>query len=135
MFTSTLTNTNSDLLNPTNTIACSFVGLGSPNSVRLGPDANQAFMALQSVSTLTAPTTIAVNCSGFTLQFSGRSDNNVLTVLKVGAAPFRRPGPTGNLERWLRGCRIARRPVPLLHPRSEPDRVVPDAGGRRRGTR
>jgi len=85
MFTSTLTNTTSDLLNPTDTIACSFVGLGSPNSVRLGPDANQAVMALQSVSTFAAPTTIAVNCSGFTLQFSGRSDNNVLTALKVGA--------------------------------------------------
>jgi len=85
MFTSTLTNTTSDLLNPTDTIACAFVGLGSPNTVRLGPDANQAVMALQAVSTFTAPTTIAVKCSGFTLQFSGRSDNNVLTALKVGA--------------------------------------------------
>jgi hypothetical protein len=45
MFTSTLTNTTSDPVNPTDTIACSFVGLGSPNTVRLGPDANQAVMA------------------------------------------------------------------------------------------
>lgn len=85
VFTSTLTNTTSDLLNPTDTITCSFVGLGSPNTVRLGPDANQAVMALQSVATFTAPATIAVNCGGFTIRFSGQSDNNVLTALKVGA--------------------------------------------------
>ena len=58
---------------------------GSPNTVRLGPDDNQAVMALQAVATFTAPGTIAVNCSGFTLRFSGQSDNNVLTALKVGA--------------------------------------------------
>jgi hypothetical protein len=84
MFTSTLTNTTSDPVNPTDTIACSFVGLGSPNTVRLGPDANQAVMALQSVSTFNAPATIIVNCGGSALRFSGRSDNNVLTALKVG---------------------------------------------------
>ena len=84
-FTSTLTNTTSDPVNPTDSIACSVVGLGSPNTVRLGPDANQAVMALQSVATFAAPATIAVNCAGFTLRFSGRSDNNVLTALKVGA--------------------------------------------------
>jgi hypothetical protein len=85
MFTSTVTNTTSDLLNPNDTIGCSIVGLGSPNMVRLGPDANQAVMALQAVSTFTAPATIAVNCAGSTIHFSGRSDNNVLTALKVGA--------------------------------------------------
>jgi hypothetical protein len=84
-FTSTLTNTTTDLLNPTDTIACAFVSLGAPNAVRLGPDENQAVMALQAVATFAAPTTIQVNCSGFTLFFSGQSDNNVLTALKVGA--------------------------------------------------
>jgi len=48
-------------------------------------DANQAVMSLQAVATFAAPATIAVNCSGFVLQFSGSSDNNVLTALKVGA--------------------------------------------------
>ena len=85
MFTSTLTNTTSDPLNPTDTISCSFVNLGLPNTVQLGPDANQAVMALQAVSTFTASATIAVNCGGFVVRFSGRSDNNVLTALKVGA--------------------------------------------------
>lgn len=84
-FTSTLTNTTSDLLNPTDTISCGFVNLGSLNSVRLGQDTNQGVMTLQAVATLAAPSTIAVNCSGFTLQFSGRSENNVLTAIKVGA--------------------------------------------------
>ena len=84
-FTSTLTNTTSDLLNPTDTIGCSFVSLGSMNTVRLGPDANQGIMVLQTVATFAAPTTIAVNCAGATIRFSGRSDNNVLTALKVGA--------------------------------------------------
>jgi hypothetical protein len=85
MFTSSLTNTTSDLVNPTDTIACGFAGLGSPNTVRLGPDANQAVMAIQVVATFAAPTTVAVNCQGFTIRFSGQSDNNVLTALKVGA--------------------------------------------------
>jgi hypothetical protein len=84
-FTSTITNTTSSIIDPTDTIGCSIVNGGSPNTVRLGPDANQAVMALQAVSTFSATATIAVNCSGFVLEFSGRSDNNVLTALKVGA--------------------------------------------------
>jgi hypothetical protein len=72
-------------LEPTDTIGCAIAGVGSPNSVRLGPDANQAVMALQGVANFTAPTTITVGCSGFTLRFSGQSDNNVLTALKVDA--------------------------------------------------
>ena len=83
-FTSTLTNTTSDPVNPTDTISCAFVNFGSLSSVRLGQDTNQGVMALQTVATLAAPSTIAVNCSGFTLQFSGRSENNVLTAIKVG---------------------------------------------------
>jgi hypothetical protein len=85
-FTSTLTDTSSnDLSNPTHTIGCSIVNLGSPNTVQLGPDVNQSVMMLQGVATFASSTTITVNCSGFTLLFSGRSDNNVLTALKVGA--------------------------------------------------
>lgn len=84
-FTSTIVNTTSDLLNPTVAIACSFVNAGSPNSLQLGPDVNQGVMAIQAVASFAAPTTVAVNCSGFVLRFSGRSDNNVLTALKVGA--------------------------------------------------
>ena len=93
VFTSTVTNTTSDLLNPTDTIGCAIVGVGSPNTVgvgppntvRLGPDANQAVMVLQAVANFSAPTTITVRCQGFTLQFSGRSENNVLTALDVGS--------------------------------------------------
>jgi hypothetical protein len=85
MFTSTLTNTTSDLLNPTNTIQCSLAGLGSANLVQLGPDVNQGVMTLQAVATFAAPTTITVNCAGGTIRFSGQSDHNVLTALKVGA--------------------------------------------------
>jgi hypothetical protein len=85
VFTSTITNTTQDILDPTDTVACGIVGLGGPNTVRLGPDANQAVMSLQAVTTLSAPSTINVNCQGFTLRFSGVSDNNVLTALKVGA--------------------------------------------------
>lgn len=85
VFTSTVTNTTSDLLNPIDTIGCGFAGLGSQNTVRLGPDSNQVVMALQTVATFAAPTTIAVNCAGSTIRFSGQSDNNVLTALKVGA--------------------------------------------------
>ena len=85
VFTSTVTNTTSDLLNPTDAIGCAIVGLGSPNTVRLGPDANQAVMVLQAVANFSAPTTITVRCQGFTLQFSGRSENNVLTALEVGS--------------------------------------------------
>ena len=85
MFTSTVTNTTFDLLNPTDTIGCAINGVGSPNTVRLGPDANQAVMALQGVANFTAPTTISVLCRGFAITFHGQSDNNVLTALKVGA--------------------------------------------------
>ena len=85
VFTSTVTNTTADILNPTDTIACGFNGLGASNTVRLGPDANQAVMTLQSVATFTAPATITVSCQGFTIQFSGQSQNNVLTALAVGA--------------------------------------------------
>ena len=84
-FTSTVTNTTGDILNPTDTIACAIGGVGSPNTVRLGPEANQAVMALQGVASFGAPATIDVRCQGFVIQFSGRSDNNVLTALKVGA--------------------------------------------------
>ena len=85
VFTSTVTNTTGDILNPTDTIACSIAGVGSLNMVRLGQDANQAVMTLQGVATFGAPTSIDVTCEGSTLFFSGRSDNNVLTALKVGA--------------------------------------------------
>jgi hypothetical protein len=84
VFTSTLTNTTADSINPTDTIACSFAGLGAPNTLRLGPDANQGVMSLQAVATFNASTTIKVSCQGFTLRFSGQSDNNVLTALRVG---------------------------------------------------
>jgi hypothetical protein len=39
---------------------------------------------LQAVANFGAPTTITVRCAG-SLGFSGQSDNNVLTALKVGA--------------------------------------------------
>jgi hypothetical protein len=81
VFTSTITNSTSDLTSPTNTIGCSL--MGSQNTLRLGADANQGVMALQAVATFTAPTTIVVNCGGGTLLFSGQSANNVLTALKV----------------------------------------------------
>jgi hypothetical protein len=84
-FTASVTNTTSDLLNPTDSIACGFANLGSKNIVRLGPDANQGVMALQAVATFSAPTTITVNCASSTIRFSGDADNNVLTALKVGA--------------------------------------------------
>jgi len=84
-FTSFLTNTTTDPLNPTDAIGCAIVGIGSLNVVRLGPDANQAVMALQAVASFSAPTTITVRCAGATLNFSGQSENNVLTALKVGA--------------------------------------------------
>ena len=84
-FTSTVTNTTADILNPTDTIACAISGVGGFNAVRLGPDANQAVMSLQGVATFAAPATITVNCQGFVLQFSGQSENNVLTALAVGA--------------------------------------------------
>lgn len=85
VFTSTLTNTTGDILNPTDSIGCSISGIGSRNTVRLGQDANQAVMALQGVGSFTVPTTIDVTCQGVVLQFSGRSDDNVLTALRVGA--------------------------------------------------
>jgi hypothetical protein len=50
----------------------------------LGPDPRQAVMALRAVANFGAPTTITVRCAG-SLGFSGQSDNNVLTALKVGA--------------------------------------------------
>jgi hypothetical protein len=85
VFTSTLTNTTSDLLNPTVSIGCGIVGIGSLNVVQVGPDANSAVMALQGVASFAAPATITVQCAGAVLTFSGHSDNNVLTALKVGA--------------------------------------------------
>lgn len=90
VFTSTLSNTTNDIVNPTDTIACGLastpsVALGGPNMVRLGPDANQGIMVLQAAATFGEPTTIKVGCAGSTVRFSGRSDNNVLTALKVGA--------------------------------------------------
>ena len=84
-FTSTVTNTTSDILNPTDTVGCAIVGAGSSNLVRLGPDANQSVMALQAVASFGAPATISVRCAGSTLNFSGQSNNNVLTALRVGA--------------------------------------------------
>jgi stage V sporulation protein SpoVS len=84
-FTSTVTNTTADLLSPTDTIGCAIAGIGSLNLVRLGPDANQAVMALQAVANFSAPTTIRVRCAGAFVNFHGTSDNNVLTALKVGA--------------------------------------------------
>ena len=85
VFASTVTNTTADLLNPTVTIACSIVGVGSRNSIQLGPDVNQGVMTLQGVASFVAPTTIDVRCQGSVIRFSGQSDNNVLTALKVGA--------------------------------------------------
>jgi hypothetical protein len=88
LFTSTLTSTTQDPLNPNpiSTIACSIVGLSASNSVRLGSDANQAVMSLQAVATLSAPSTVTVRCAGLPpLRFSGRSENNQLSALKVGA--------------------------------------------------
>jgi hypothetical protein len=88
VFTSTLTNTTQDPLNPTDTIGCSLIGGVSPsglNFVRLGPDANRAVMSLQGVASLTVPATISARCVGSALQFTGLSENNVLTALKVGA--------------------------------------------------
>jgi len=85
LFTTTVTNTTADLLNPTDTIGCGFVGIGTENTVRLGPDANQAVMTLQAAATFAAPATITVKCQGFTLQFSGQSADDVLSALKVGA--------------------------------------------------
>jgi hypothetical protein len=85
VFTSTVTNNTTDILNPDDTIACAIDGVSSPNSVRLGPDVNQGVMTLQGVASFAAPSTISVHCSGFTLFFFGRSDNNTLTALKVGA--------------------------------------------------
>ena len=84
-FTSTVTNTTADLLNSTDSIGCVIAGVGLLNVARLGPDANQGVMALQAVANFSAPTTITVRCAGSTINFSGQSDNNVLTALKVGA--------------------------------------------------
>jgi hypothetical protein len=84
IFTSTVSNTTADILNPTDNVYCSFVGVGSPNAVRLGQDANLAVMTLQAVATFAAPTTVIVNCTGSSVFFSGQSDNNALTALKVG---------------------------------------------------
>jgi hypothetical protein len=88
VFTSTLTNTTQDILHPTDTLACGLIGglnPGNTNFVRLGPDANMAVMSLQGVASLSAPATISVRCAGGALQFTGLSENNVLTALKVGA--------------------------------------------------
>ena len=85
MFTSSVTNTTNDILNPTDSIGCGIAGVSALSIVRLGPDANQAVMAVQGVANYSAPTKIVVRCAGSTLRFSGQSDNNVLTALKVGA--------------------------------------------------
>ena len=85
VFTSSVSNTTDDLLNPTDTVGCSIAGIGAPNFVRLGQDANQAVMSLQGVASLSAPGTISVSCAGSSIRFSGQSVNNVLTALKVGA--------------------------------------------------
>jgi hypothetical protein len=92
-FTSTVTNTTqADVLtpDPTDTIECSISGLSGGNTVRLGADANQAVMMAQAVATFSAQTTVTASCRGLVVQAigpagSGRSDNNVLTALKVGA--------------------------------------------------
>jgi hypothetical protein len=84
MFTSSVTNTTSDLLNPTDSIGCGIAGIGALSVVRLGPDSNQVVMAVQGVASFSAPATITVQCAGFTLRFSGQSDNNVLTAIRVG---------------------------------------------------
>jgi hypothetical protein len=86
VFTSTLTNTTADLLHPTDSIACAFVGFSTPNIVRLGSDANQAVMSLQTIESFAIPTAVTVRCQGSTLQFSGRSENNVLTAVKFGGS-------------------------------------------------
>jgi hypothetical protein len=92
VFSAAVTNTTNDLVNPIDTIACGLaalgtpsVVLGAPNAVRLGSDANQGIMVLHAVATFAGPTTIEARCQGFTLRFNGRSDDNVLTALKVGA--------------------------------------------------
>jgi hypothetical protein len=87
VFTSTLTNTTSDLLNPNNTIACSIVGLSSPVSIQLAQDPNptQAAIAIQAAAIFTAPATISVNCQGFTIRVSGHADGTVLSALRVAA--------------------------------------------------
>jgi len=86
MFTSSVTNTSTnDIVNPTELIGCGIVGVSALSLVRLGLDANQAVMTVQAVANFSAPTTITVTCAGSTILFSGRSDNNVLTALRVGA--------------------------------------------------
>ncbi len=86
MFTSSVTNTSTnDIVNPTELIGCGIVGVSALSLVRLGLDANQAVMTVQGVANFSAPTTITVTCAGSTILFSGRSDNNVLTALRVGA--------------------------------------------------
>ena len=85
MFTATVTNTTSDLLNPTNSVRCGFTNFGASNSVQLGPDDNIAVMTLQGVASFSAQTTISVNCTGSSIRFSGQSENAVLTALKVGS--------------------------------------------------
>jgi hypothetical protein len=71
------------LLNPTDSIG--IAGVSALNVVRLGPDANQAVMVVQVVASFSAPTTMIVRCAGSSVQFSGQSENNVLTAPKVGA--------------------------------------------------
>jgi len=85
MFTATVTNTTSDILNPTNSIRCGFANFGASNSVQLGPDDNVAVMALQGVASFSAQTAISVTCAGSSIRFSGQSDNAVLTALKVSS--------------------------------------------------
>ena len=45
-------------------------------------------MSLQGVASLSTPATISVRCAGGVLRFTGLSENNVLTALKVGAIPL-----------------------------------------------
>jgi hypothetical protein len=52
--------------------------------------ANQAVMTPQAVATFSAQTTVSASCRGLVVRAiglagSGRSDNDVLTALKVGA--------------------------------------------------
>jgi hypothetical protein len=85
VFTSTLTTNSADLTSPTDTIGCAIVNAASQNTVKLTADVSQTVMTLQAIVTFTAPTAITVSCAGGTLLFRGRSDNNMLTALKVGA--------------------------------------------------
>ena len=73
-FTSDLTNTTQPdplIPDPTDTISCSLTGAAT-SVVRLGTDANQGIMSLQTVTTLNAPATIAAACAAPWLTSSSR---------------------------------------------------------------